>query len=82
MALTIEKLRQAKAMMDTLPNPDHIVFAYFGCGLPDEEQTISDWWNIICLNDIITGAYQGLSWDELPSHAQDAARKLYESCQH
>lgn len=80
MPLTIEKLRQAKAIMDAAPQPEHIVV--FACKLPDGEQTIGDWWNGICHSEIITGAYQWLPWDDLPEHAKDAARKLYESCQH
>lgn len=87
MPLTIEKLQQAKAILNAAPQPDFIVVGPGKNGIPravfmTEDEMMAKWWNEINHNDIITGAYQGLMWSEFPDHAQNAARKLYESCQH
>ena len=72
--------------MPVIPNPpsiDGLIAKCLQYGVEHEEYArlkIAEWWNANNTNEMITGAYSGLSWDELPEWAQESAAKLYRSC--
>jgi len=62
---------------------DALLIKAIGVGMDaikDERTKIAEWWNANNTNEIVTGAYSGTPWDELPEWAQESAIKLYRSC--